>query len=229
MSVSDLNDLLDRVAASLSEPGDLEQTLKRITVAARDTVPGADYASISIRHPDGRLETVAPTDPLIYDVDALQYDLREGPCYEAVTDEDVAYSRDLAGGVRWPTYGPKAAALGLRSQLGLRLTHAGDSYTGLNIYARAEEALADPEVAKLFASHARVALGYADGFDTLKGAIATRQVIGEALGIVIERYGLSEERAFEFLIRASQNSNTKLRDIAAEIVRATVEEAPAAD
>ncbi len=219
MSIRSLNDLLDTVAGSLSEPADLQETLSRITRSARDNVPGADYASISIRQPDDHLETIAPTSPLIYDADQLQYELHEGPCYDAVTDEAVAYSPDLAHDTRWPSFGPRAAALGMGSQMAIRLTHKGDSYTGLNLYSRELAAFDDPDgVAQLFSGHARVALGYASELDMLRSALATRQIIGEAIGISMERYRLTEERAFEFLIRVSQTSNVKLRDVAADIV-----------
>ncbi len=216
-----LQDVMAEVAASLSEPGDVEQTLSRITSTARDTVPGAEYVSISVRHSDGRLETLAPTDPLVRQTDSIQYELREGPCYDAVTDAEVSYCPDLAHDARWPRYGPQAHRLGVSSQMALPLAARDGSYTGLNLYSRSHGAFDDdpPGVAQLFASHAKVALGYARELDTLKGAVGTRQVIGEAIGIVIERYELTEERAFEFLIRLSQTSNVKLRDVAAEIVK----------
>lgn len=213
--------VMSQVAASLSEPGDLGETLQRITRTARETVPGAEHASISVRHSDGRLLTMAPTDPLTTEADGAQYELREGPCYDAVTDADVSYSPDLGADDRWPRYGPRARRLGFRSQLAIRLGSRDGSYTGLNLYASVPRAFDDDPsgVARLFASHAKVALGFARELDTLKGAVGTRQVIGEAIGIVIERYGLTEERAFEFLIRLSQTSNVRLRDVAVEIVK----------
>ncbi len=215
-----LHDVMADVAASLSEAGDLEQTLDRITRTARDTVPGADYASISVRHSDGRLETLAATDPLVVEADALQYELREGPCYDAVTDEDSTYCPDLSNDSRWPRYGPKARDLGLASQLAFRLAGRKGTYTGLNLYSGSLAAFNEPSgIAGLFSSHAKVALGYAEELDTLKAAVATRQMIGEAIGIVMERFTLTEERAFEFLIRLSQTSNVKLRNVATEIVR----------
>ncbi len=218
-----LNHLLDSVAASLSEAGDISETLSRITLAARDNVPGAHHVSISVRHADGRLETVAPTDQLASQLDELQYDLREGPCYDAVTDEEITYCADLANDSRWSEYGPRASALGVCSQLAIRLTERKESYTGLNLYSRDVHGFDDaPPVALLFSSHAKVALGYAQELGNLNAAVTNRQVIGQAVGIIIERYGLNEERAFEFLIRVSQTSNTKLRDVAADIVKTTV-------
>lgn len=218
-----LNDLLDTVATSLSETGDLPDTLSRITHSALDTVPGAEYVSISVRHPDDRLETLAPTSPLAEQLDELQYELREGPCYDAVTDEDVNYCSDLATDGRWPVYGPRANALGVCSQMAIRLTERGETYTGLNLYSRKPRAFdGPPDVARLFSSHAKVALGYAHELGTLHAAVTSRQTIGEAVGIIIERYKLDQQRAFEFLIRVSQTRNVKLREVAADIVNETV-------
>lgn len=211
------------VAASLSEPGNLADTLARISNTARDTVPGADFASITVRHKDGRLETLTTTDPVILQADAIQYELRQGPCYDAVTNSEMVYCADLGADTQWPDYSPRAHQLGLCSQVAVRLSDSHGTYTGLNLYSTEPDAFgADPmDVARLFSSHARVALGFARELDTLKGAVGTRQVIGEAMGIVMERYALTEERAFEFLIRMSQTSNVKLRDVAKGIVTAS--------
>ncbi len=220
---SDLDDAMSAVVVSLREPGDLADTLRRITRAAQDMVPGVDYASISIWRSGGTLETVAATDSLVDVVDALQYQLREGPCYDAVIAERFTGSGDLRSDFRWPTFGPRVAELGLVSQLAIRLHDDSAMRVGLNLSSCQRDAFEESrQVAGIFASHAKVALGYARKIDTLSAAIATRQVIGEAVGIVIERYGLDEERAFEFLIRLSQNSNVKLRTVAAEIVALTV-------
>lgn len=215
-----LHRVMAEVAATLSEPGDLADTLHRIAHSARDTVPGAEYASITVRRPDARLDTIATTDALAVELDAIQYELREGPCYDAVTDTDMSYCPDLAADRRWPSYSPRANSLGLGAQLAVRLSSAEGTYTGLNLYSKAVGAFGpEPsQVAQLFSSHARVALGFARELDSLRGAVGTRQVIGEAMGILMERYKLTEDRAFEFLIRTSQTSNVKLRTVAAEIV-----------
>jgi len=92
--------------------------------------------------------------------------------------------------------------------------------TGLNLYSQSKDAFnPDSWLPSLFASHASVALGYATRLESLQGALESRETIGTAIGIAMERYGITSERAFEFLIRTSQNSNIKLRDIAADLVK----------
>jgi hypothetical protein len=213
------DDAMAAMAASLADGGDVEQSLRRITSAAIETVPGADLASISVRHDCGSMETVAATDPLACAADELQYELKEGPCYDAITAEAATRSSDLANDPKWPQFGPKAAALGLASQRGIRLQDRQGTVTGLNLYSYRKAAFDDDfGLTSLFASHATVALGYAAHLRTLAGALGTRETIGKAIGIVMERYGLNDERAFEFLIRMSQNSNTKLKDLAKALV-----------
>jgi hypothetical protein len=220
MDIQGLDAAMREMGDSLARPGDLSQALDRIVAAACETVPGADFASISVRHPDGKLETVAATDPVVVEADELQYALREGPCFDAVTVDAATYSRDLSQDSTWPHFGPRVAEWGLLSQMAVRLADQADTVSGLNLYSETRNAFEHTNgMPQLFASHARVALGYATQLQTLQGAISTRETIGKAIGIVMERYHLSDERAFEFLIRLSQNSNTKLRDVAGEVVQ----------
>ena len=219
MPFRELDAQMQAMADALGKPGDLNQALQRIVLAATQTVPGTDYASITARRGDGRLETLTATDPLVEEADELQYELREGPCYDAVTSDPVAYSPDLSTDLTWPRYGPRVAQLGLLSQKAVRMYVHDGTLTGLNLYSRSRRAFEDSDgLPELFASHASIALGYATELQSLQGAIGTRETIGKAIGIIMERYGLSEERAFEFLIRLSQNSNIKLRDIAVGVI-----------
>lgn len=193
---SRLDPLMRTVAESLSEPGDIEQTLTRITQTARAAVPGADFASISIRHHNGRLETVAPTNPLVYQIDAIQYLLNEGPCYDAVTTEDVIYCRDLGNDKRWPDFGPRASAFGLLSQLAIGLAHPGGSFTALNLYSSDLYAFEDHQgVANLFASQAKVVLRYAQQVQKLTCALSAGTTTRRATGAVRERQGVAAENA----------------------------------
>lgn len=210
---------MGQVAKTLAEPGDLETTLMRITTTARDTVPGCDACSLSIRREDDTLETWAATDSLILELDQLQYILREGPCYAAIESGPMTCSPDIRNDARWPKFGREAADRGIRSQMAVRISEQVGSITGLNLYAYELSAF-DPSdgLATLFASHAAIALGYVQEVTSLTSALQTREDIGKAVGIVMERYSLTDERAFEFLVRLSNDSNTKLRDVAAHVV-----------
>jgi GAF domain-containing protein len=201
-------------------PGDLDHTLGQITAAAVEVLPMVAYASITILHSDGTLSTVAPTDLLLMPVDAAQYELREGPCYHAATDTAHVVSPDLANDPRFPRYASVAVASGIRAQAGLRIFDAPKSQGALNLYSQQVGAFENFEaLSELFAHQAAMAINYAQEIDNLEQAIHTRGTIGQAVGIVMERYHLNDERAFAFLTRLSQDNNVKLRRVAEEIVK----------
>lgn len=208
------------LARSLHRNVPLEEILDAIVEGARDNIPGVDFASISIRHRGGRIETVAGTDQIVYTADELQYDLREGPCVDAIRGEHYVLVEDVPNDPRWPRYGAAAAALGIHSQLGIELYDDGKTVGGLNLYARRRNDLNDDSArtAYLFAVHAANALGRAMIRTQLTEALETRTVTAEACGILMERYRLDRTAAFAFLTRMSQTRNVKLRIIAQELV-----------
>lgn len=202
-------------------PGDLDSTLAKITAAAVEVLPHVQLSSITIRHADGRLDTIAPTDDLLRRIDAVQYELQEGPCYEAATDAAYVVSSDLATDERYPRYGETASAQGVRAQVGVRLFDSPRSHGALNLYSRHVGAFDDGgSLSELFASQSGQAVAYAQEIGNLAEAVRTRTLIGQAVGIVMERYQLNDERAFAFLQRMSSHSNVKLREIAQGIVDA---------
>jgi hypothetical protein len=209
-------------------PGDLDDTLSRITSAAVEVLPDVSMASITIRHKNDRLETFAPTDDVLLELDAAQYQLREGPCYESATDEAYVVSSDLAADDRWPAYSEVAIAAGVRAQAGVSLFDAPRFQGALNLYAHEAGVFEDlGPLGDLFSHQAAVVIGYASEISNLRQAIATRQQIGQAVGIVMERYSLSEDRAFAFLTRLSQTRNEKMVVIAKELTSGTTTDGPA--
>ena len=214
-------DATRRLADSL-KPGDLDKTLSQITRAAIEVLPDVEYCSITIKHADGSLETVAPTHDLLRDVDAQQYTLQEGPCYDAATETVHVIAPNLAADERFPQYAAVALAAGIRAQAGVRLFDAPKSQGALNLYSTKAGSFADIEsLSELFAHQAAVAIRYATEITNLAEAVRTRTTIGQAVGIVMERYQLTDERAFAFLTRLSQHRNVKLRLVAQEIVAAS--------
>jgi hypothetical protein len=214
-----------RLSESLS-PGDLDHTLSRITEAAVEVLPGVHLASITVRHADGRLQTVAPTDDVLFDVDAAQYELQEGPCYEAASEVAHVTSPHLASDDRYPRYREVAVKAGIQAQAGIRLFDTPKSQGALNLYSSVEGAFEDLGfLGALFRHQSAMAIEYAQEVHNLREAMQTRKTIGQAVGIVMERYELTEQRAFAFLARLSQHHNTKLRLVAQEIVAASEERA----
>jgi len=214
------------VAARTMDKGHtLEESLDAIVTAARTSVPGFDHVGISLTHKNGRVETKAATSDLVWQLDAIQYGLGEGPCVTALHQEGVVMAEHLKTDPRWPNYVPQAYEAGVRAQMAVQLFTNDETLGNLNFYSTTQDTI-DPEaiaVAELFAVHAALALGHARKESQLGEALVTRKAIGMAIGIVMERYQIPEDRAFQFLIRASQSSNLKLRDVASELVTQTSE------
>jgi GAF domain-containing protein len=220
------NDIAAAIAASartMHQEQTLDETLQAIVRAARNSVPGFDQVGISTLEKRGKIETRAITGDLVQTLDRIQYDLGEGPCYDSLRDPDVEVvtAPNIRHDQRWPRYVPAAVAVGLRSQLAVKLYVDGDgTLGGLNFYSTTCDDI-DPDaeaIADLFAAHAAIALENAKEREQLNEALHSRKVVGQALGIIMERYDMNEDRAFAFLVRASSSSNIKLRDIAQELV-----------
>jgi ANTAR domain len=224
MDRAELLDTARRLARSLA-PGDLDNTLRRITSAAVDELPQVTCASITIRSGDGRLRTVAETSPVLGEIDRRQYQLRDGPCFHASVDELFVLAPDLANDHRWPDYASVAVAAGLRSQAGFRLYEHPDSVGSLNLYSDEVGAFTDlGELGDLFMHEAVTAIDYAREIDNVKVAARARLDIGQAVGITMERYELTDERAFALLVRTSEHRGVTVHLVAQEILAATEEQ-----
>ncbi|HET6563101.1 MAG TPA: GAF and ANTAR domain-containing protein [Marmoricola sp.] len=211
-----------RLSESLS-PGDLDHVLERITAAAVELIPDVDYASITIQRADGTLHTAAPTDELLCELDAAQYELQEGPCYEAAVTTSHVTSQDLANDERFPKYGAVAAAAGIHSQAGIRLYDVPGSGQGaLNLYSRRPGTLGElGSLGALFADKSSTAIAYAHELAGEREASRTRESVGKAVGVTMERYEFTDERAFAFLTRLAQHHGVPLPVVADAIVSAS--------
>jgi hypothetical protein len=219
----EIADAMSEVAAAIKSPMALDETLELITRSAADTIPGIIEASISITTRTGEIQTLAPSGPLVLRADHLQYELGEGPCLDAALEEPVVAVNDLAADPRWPDFGPKAAALGFGSQVAFQFRAEPHARGALNLYAREPHEIDQDaiQLGSMFAGQVAVAMGWARQDQTLTDALATRNLIGQAVGILMERYKLDSDRAFAFLTRLSQTSNTKLHTIATALVTQT--------
>jgi hypothetical protein len=198
---------------------DLEATLAQIVLTAVETVPGVDAGSISMtRH--GVVETRHPTTDEIGELDRTQGELFEGPCITALTDpadDGVVLAQDLAGedATRWPKFAPQAVAFGFLSLMSTQLCAAPNMRAALNLYSRAPDAFDEQarRIAGLFGVQAGVLLYGSDRATHLKHAVDTRDVIGQAKGILMCRFAIDDDQAFRMLVSSSQETNIKLVDI----------------
>jgi len=202
------------------EHGDVDATLAAITAASVRTVPGAEWASISLV--TGRRVTPrGATSDLAAEIDTLQTEYDEGPCLDALREHDTVHVDDFATEQRWPRFAAEAARRGAGSLLSFQLFTEGDNLGALNLYAGGPHSFGEESLAvgHIFAAHAAIALSAARQEQNLRRTIDNRDLIGQAKGILMERYRLSAPRAFELLVRASTHTNRKLFDIADELTR----------
>jgi ANTAR domain/GAF domain len=219
MSGRSFDTLLADIVGALTAPSAAVDGAGLITQAAVDLLPGVESASLFLPKASPQRVTVAPTDPLALEADRLQQELGEGPSLHACATNRWTNSPDVATDPRWPLYGPKVAASGCATQVAVPLSASSNHSAVLNLYSSAPGGLGELGTAgRVFASHAAVAWCGAAQLHDLSEALGRRKTVGQALGIVMERYGIEEDAAFAFLTRASQTANIKLRDVAASIV-----------
>ena len=211
---------MSRVARQLQEEhGDVEATLHAITSTAVGAVPHVDECSVSYVIGRSSVEPRASTSDRAREADELQGRIKQGPCMDAVWEQHVVRVDDVAGDDRWPEFARQAPALGVASMMRFQLFVDGDQLGALNMYARTPHAFdaESEEIGQMFAAHAAVALAGAEHEANLRGGIATRDVIGQAKGILMERHKLTADQAFGVLARVSQELNRKLFEVAREL------------
>lgn len=216
---------LAQTAAALYSAGSVEDTLQLVVDLAVETIDGCDFAGIFVLD-RGSITTVVHTHPVVVDVDGFQHATGEGPCLDAVASGGTFYVEELNEDPRWPDFGPRAHAAGVRSALSLSLSAEGTG-GALNLYARYPQAFGVVDRGKglILASLAGLALSSAVAHDdeerrnaNLQAGLITREVIGQAEGILMERERITSDEAFDILRRASQHLNVKLRDVAQTLV-----------
>lgn len=207
-------------ARSAETQNDPHATLVAIVRAAVDLIPGCDEGSVSIVLGRRKVTSEAASGPLPAAVDRLQEELREGPCIDAAYLQTTVRVSDMAMETRWPRFSPLALAAGAAGMLSFQLYVEDDNLGALNLFSRVAGAFDDDSeyIGRLFATHAAMAYAAARTEATLTHTIETRELIGQAQGILMERHKITSDKAFALLIRVSQQKNRKLRDIAEQLV-----------
>jgi GAF domain-containing protein len=208
----------------LTEEG-VDATLQRIAGLATRTIPSCTMASLTIER-GGRLSTPVCTDPIAAKIDKAQYDADTGPCVDAARDHHLHRVDSTSEDQRWRDFTKAAAAEGIGSSLSLPLAVDGKSVGALNLYADNVGAFSDSdeELGLLFAEQAALACLQAERYwqtynmtQHLEEALKSRDVIGQAKGIIMAKQRVTADAAFDLLRRASQRRNVKIRDLADEV------------
>lgn len=212
-------DFLSRIALELDAELTMSSTAELIAEYACLTT-AADECGILYAMARNRWTTSAATSARVTEIHQLQVALNEGPCVDSIHKEPTYICHDTATDPRWPRWCPAVTELGIRSALSIRLESKNRNLGALNLYAEAVDAFGpkDIAIAQNFARHASIALSSAFTQQGLSIAIDARTFIGQAQGILMGRYGIGAEQAFEYLRRRSQQENVKLSDIAHDVI-----------
>ncbi len=222
----DLSEGLARIAGLVLTEETLHSVLELVVALAKRTIGGVDGCGVTMFR-DGKFSTAAHSDELVVLIDAKQYDHGSGPCVSAIEEGKRFRVSDLATDGRWEAFARDATAAGIRSVLSVPFVPVDEPIGALNIYSRAVGAFSEAheELATLLAQQAGVVLANSQAYDEreevneqLREALRSREVIGQAKGILMHRDSISGDDAFTVLRKISQNSNRKLRDVADEIV-----------
>jgi GAF domain-containing protein len=199
----------------------VDDVLVDVTAAARELIPGVDAAGVLLVGNDGHAhETLAPTSDLLFRLDELQMTTDEGPCLRAALGEVVVRVDDFRDEPRFPQYGPEAVRLGVLSALSFKLYSAERTAGALNLFGCQPNSW-DSEsetIGMVLAAHAAAAILASRTEEQLQSALMTRDRIGQAKGIIMERFTIDDVGAFELLRRLSQDTNEKLVDVAQRVI-----------
>lgn len=228
------------LATALFAAGTVGGVLDHLVVVATRVVDGAEAASVSLRGGRGELSSPAYSEALAFDCDQMQYRHGEGPCVAAAASPGPAFSAsaDLQDEGAWPVFAPAAAAAGARAVCSFGMFPDPEEefprLGALNLYARRPHVFdgGSRDVGMLLAAHASVALASVSALEAasleaaqLTQGLRSRDVIGQAKGILMERRGFTAERAYDTLRDASNRLNVKLNEVAARLTE-TGEEPP---
>jgi GAF domain-containing protein len=213
--------VLSELARELHHADDPDDVLREAVEAAMDLVPGAQAGSVTALVGGKRVVHKAESGALPARADALMSEVGEGPCLDALHQRRIIRVDDMRREARWPRFAPRAVELGALSMLAFPMFVKDDSLCALNLYAHEVDAFTDESehVGRLLAAQAAVAYSGAQRAENLQAAIETRDLIGQAVGLLMERYSISANRSFDTLVRFSRQTNRKLREVAAELVR----------
>jgi GAF domain-containing protein len=210
---------IDTLARALHvEDARLEPTLEAITTHAAAAHPAAKDAGLILLH-GGKLIPQATTGRAPQLLDMKQQETGQGPCIDAAREQTLICIDDLQRAPRWPEFSAEARACGVSSMLCAPLWINERTLGTLSLYAARSAAFGDHDkrIIELFATLAALALAEAQRTDHLRSALINRDVIGQAKGIIMERYNISGDAAFSTLTRISQDRNMKLHDIARQV------------
>jgi transcriptional regulator with GAF, ATPase, and Fis domain len=203
------------------QDADVDSVLGELTESAVIAMPGAQYAGITIASRNGMVRTASATGRYAVLLDEIQQRHDEGPCMSAAWEHHVIRINNMADENRWPAYCREAVnETPIRSVMSFQLFADNHEMGALNFYAEQPNAFDDEavELGLILATHTAVAWNVVRRDEQFRSALASRDIIGQAKGMIMERFKVDAVQAFELLKRLSQSSNTQLAAVARQLV-----------
>lgn len=221
----DLHTAMSILADNFIEHAKRDAILTSVTCLAVELITAVDFADVLLIDRQS-FQSLAPTSERAIEVDALQIDTKQGPCLTAATAEGIVCTTDLATETRWPRFGPAAVKAGVHAMMSFKLyrdppgTNRHRNRGALNMFSTRPHDFTTEErtIGALLATHATSALITADRQTQLQAAIQSRDVIGQAKGVLMERFSINAAGAFTLLKQLSQQMNTPVRDLAYSVI-----------
>ena len=229
MRAEDEWERLSETVRTMGSATGLTHTLESAVAGALEIVPHAEHAGVSLVHDHRRIETPAATDHVARRGDELQYELGEGPCLQSIREQETVWSGDLTVERRWPRWSRRASdELGVRSMLCFQLFVTRNTLGALNLYSTRLNAFEseDRTTGLALAAHVAVALSSAQDAEGQAAAVVGASVIGQAQGILMQRYELVPSQAFLVLARAAQRDDCTLLQISEKLIANSVAHRP---
>jgi transcriptional regulator with GAF, ATPase, and Fis domain len=212
----DLAEAFGEIARTLLSEDDLQPTLEKIVAVAIEVVDACEHAGITLIE-RRKVSSPVRSDEIPRIVDRLQEETDQGPCLDAIREHAVFRTGSLQREARWPQFARRAHdETGIESVLAIRLFADGDTMGALNLYSTVQDAFDehDVAVASVLAAHAAVAMVRARQIRNLESAVESRDIIGQAKGILMARQDITADQAFDMLRRGSQRLNVKVEEVA---------------
>lgn len=215
----DLARRMAELARQVAAPTSIEVVLNRVTATVMELLAGADAAGVLLIK-GGKFESHGITSELPHRLDMLQERFQEGPCYEAAVNDVIVRTDDFRTEPRWPRYSKAVVDIGVLSGLSFKLYTSARTAGALNVFSYRPHAFdaGDEAIGSVLAAHAAAAILASRRDEDLQSAIASRDLIGRAKGIIMERFHVDAVRAFELLRELSQTTNIRLVEVARRIV-----------
>lgn len=211
---------MEELAKKLRAEDEVGETAEQVVAFALEQFE-ADYGGITLLQPEGRLETVAPSDPLVELLDRLQYELNEGCCLDSTWTAESIVCESLGTDPRWPSWGAKTAELGVASVLAVALSTRSRHRVGtLSLYFSRPRTFSNDDLAfsRVLGRHAALALSTAMSRDDIDVTLDPRKRIGIAEGMLVERFKIKPDHAYLMLQRYAQDHDEKLHDVVDRLI-----------